>query len=155
MNVGEFASRPAIACAPPTPLVQVARMMQEHNIGAVVVIDDDHHACGIVTDRDLALRGLARGLLPSAPVDEVMSHEVVCVREGVDTLDAARQMATRGCRRLPVVTEGGVVVGMLTADDLLERAGEEVDNVVRALVAGRCRDLHSFREGRSVRRGRG
>ena len=154
MNVGEFASRPAIACQPPTPLVQVARIMQEKNVGAVVVIDHDQHAVGIVTDRDLALRGLARGLLPDAPVDEVMSHEVVSVGERADALDAARRMATRGCRRLPVVTEDGVVVGMVTADDLLERAGEEVDNVVRALVAGRHQSLHTLRDGRSVRRGR-
>jgi signal-transduction protein with cAMP-binding, CBS, and nucleotidyltransferase domain len=154
MNVGEFASRPAIACPAPTPLVQVARIMHERNVGAVVVIDHDRHAVGIVTDRDLALRGLARGLLPDAPVDEVMSHEVVAVGERADALDAARQMAIRGCRRLPVVSEDGVVVGMVTADDLLERAGEEVDPVVRALVAGRHRNVHSIRDGRSGRRGR-
>lgn len=97
-----------------------------------------HPAIGVVTDRDLALRAVAPGLAGSTPVRRVMSTEPVSVADDATVLDAAQQMAIRGCRRLPVVDRGsGRLVGIVTLDDVLVSAGDTLDQVIRLLNAER------------------
>ena len=81
MDVATLATAPAITCQPTTAIAQVARLMPEHEVGSVIVVDGDGRLAGIVTDRDAALRGFARGLDPGAAVSTVMSHDVVGVAE--------------------------------------------------------------------------
>jgi CBS domain-containing protein len=90
--------------------------MAEHAVGSVLVVE--HGALhGIVTDRDLAVRGLGGGLDTRARVDRVMSPHVTTV-EAADELQVAyRTFRRTGIRRLPVL-EAGRVVGVLTIDDL-------------------------------------
>ena len=133
MNVGEVCSRPPVTCPHDEPIMQVARKMVENEIGAVVVVDPEDRPIGIVTDRDLTLRSLARGLKLDAPVHDVMSHEVASVSETGALVDAARQMGLRRCRRLPVLDGDGRIVGVISTDDLLEQADEEFAGVVRAV----------------------
>ncbi len=122
MNVGQLCSRPPVVCDQDEPIRQVARLMLEHDVGAVVIVDADDRPVGIVTDRDLSLRSLARGLDPTGSVASVMTTSAVTVGEHVDALDAARHMGTRHCRRLPVVDDDGRVVGVISADDLTGRS---------------------------------
>ena len=107
--------------------------MVENDIGAVVIVDPEDRPIGIVTDRDLTLRSLARGLKPSAPVHDVMSHEVASIIESAGLVDAARQMGLRRCRRLPVLDGDGRIVGVVSTDDLLEQADDEFAGIVRAV----------------------
>lgn len=139
MDVATLATAPAISCQPTTAIVQVARLMAEHEVGSVIVVDGDGRLAGIVTDRDIALRGFARGLDPGAAVSIVMSHDVVGVPEHAGWEAAANQLATWAHRRLPVVDDDGVVRGVITLDDLLlhctsilERMTTAVRSEVRA-----------------------
>lgn len=133
MDINGIASKPAVICLPTTQIAQVARMMREHDIGSVVVIDLDQRPVGIVTDRDLVIRGIAAERTLDAPVDDVMSHDPVTIAGERDTADAAHHMAERGCRRLPVVDDAGKVVGVVTLDDLLMRAGYTIDELARVV----------------------
>jgi CBS domain-containing protein len=93
--------------------------MSEHDVGSIVVVGDDDRLLGIVTDRDLVVRALAAGKTPDLPIAAVMSHEVASVADDAAPEDAARQMAVRMCRRLPVVDGEGRVLGVVSADDLV------------------------------------
>jgi uncharacterized protein (DUF2267 family) len=100
------------------PVIEAARAIEGNNIGAVV-IQHKGTVAGIVTDRDLAIRALARGLDPRSPaVGEVMTPDVVTLRPTDSQRDAVRLMQERNCRRIPLV-DGGRVVGMVSLDDLL------------------------------------
>lgn len=130
-----IATKPAVTAPQSAPLSQVARVMAEHQTGSVVLVDDEHHLVGIVTDRDLVIRGTARGLDHDTKVSEVMTKEVASVLQHASTVDAVRQMANRNCRRLPVVDGHGAVLGVLSIDDVYRAEGEVLDQINRLLSA--------------------
>ncbi len=102
--------------------------MAEHDVGAVVV-SKDGYVVGIVTDRDLIVRGIAAGRELTDSVSSVMSRDVVTVLDTASTVDAARQMAVRVCRRLPVVDDQARVIGVLSADDLIRHDADSLEQL--------------------------
>jgi signal-transduction protein with cAMP-binding, CBS, and nucleotidyltransferase domain len=126
---------PAVTCAPSTPLREVARLMERHRVGSVVVIDNVGEAAGIVTDRDIVLRGVARGRSADVPVDSVMTRDVASVDVHADIADAAAMMMKRRVRRLPVTDEIGHAHGLVALDDLVRHVGRETDMVTELLAA--------------------
>ncbi|MFC6885539.1 MULTISPECIES: CBS domain-containing protein [Actinomadura] len=102
---------------PEIDIVTVARSMRDEDIGAVLVQDDDR-LHGLVTDRDLVVRGLAAGGDPAqAKVGDVCSDVTASVGPDDSTDAAARTMRERAVRRLPVI-ENGNVVGIVSLGDL-------------------------------------
>jgi CBS domain-containing protein len=101
-------------------------------VGAVVVTEAER-PIGIVTDRDLALRVVARRLPSDARVDAVMSTDVVTLPAGADLREAIRLFAVHPIRRLPLV-EGGRLVGVLTMDDLLVDVIGDLTALVRPVT---------------------
>ncbi|HEX7096826.1 MAG TPA: CBS domain-containing protein [Acidimicrobiales bacterium] len=98
-------------------LVEAARAMRDEDIGDVLVMDGDR-ICGLVTDRDLVVRGIALEMDPNQTMlDEICSHELVSVSPDQQIEEAAALMRERAVRRLPVVEEGRAV-GMVTIGDL-------------------------------------
>ncbi|MFD8259772.1 cyclic nucleotide-binding/CBS domain-containing protein [Streptomyces griseoluteus] len=117
MKVSEVMTVPPVCVEPHVPLGEVTQLMAECAVGSVLVVEDGA-LHGIVTDRDLAVRGMGGGLDTKASVDAVMSPRVVTV-EATDGLEVAyRTFRRTGVRRLPVL-DAGRVVGVLTIDDLL------------------------------------
>ncbi|MGW1983234.1 CBS domain-containing protein [Streptomyces collinus] len=116
MKVGEAMTAPPVCVAPNATLVEVTRLMADSAVGSVLVVDGGA-LHGIVTDRDLAVRGLGGGLDAGSRVDAVMSGRVVTVEAVEDLGTAYRTFRRTGVRRLPVL-DAGRVVGMLTIDDL-------------------------------------
>jgi CBS domain-containing protein len=99
------------------PVVDVARIMADADVGAVVVVDGGQVA-GIVTDRDVTVRAVAKGRDPaSTPVREVCSAELTTLALEGTVDDAVRLMREKAVRRLPVV-EGGRPVGIVSLGDL-------------------------------------
>jgi CBS domain-containing protein len=125
MSLDRF--RMPLATVATTDTVAVAaRIMRDRRVGSLVVLREGH-PLGIVTDRDLVLRVLAPGLDPqSLRLEDLVTYDpiTVSVHEGIET--AAYRMREHGVRRLPVVDERGVVVGIVTADDLLVLLGREI-----------------------------
>ncbi|WP_276716954.1 CBS domain-containing protein [Caloranaerobacter azorensis] len=99
---------------------EVADQMKSLNVGSIPVCDSSDKPIGIVTDRDIVIRGLTSGSDNSAPVSSVMTRNVVSVSPDTDVHEAARIMADNQIRRLPVV-ENGKIVGMLSIGDLAVR----------------------------------
>ncbi|GIK88524.1 MAG: hypothetical protein BroJett026_40050 [Betaproteobacteria bacterium] len=128
-------------------LAEAARLMREHHVGTLVVVEDAPKGrvpVGMLTDRDIAVGILAGGVDPrSLRVGEVMTEKPVTIRESDDVLDALRMMRSRGVRRLPVTDEGGVLVGILSLDDLLEAVAEQLAELARAIAVERAHEARA------------
>jgi CBS domain-containing protein len=93
-----------------------ARIMRDAQVGAVLVVNEGALA-GVVTDRDLVLRGLAEGEGPDSPVGPLCSGDLVGVTADADLTQAERLMGEHAVRRLPVINDGQVV-GIVSMGDL-------------------------------------
>ena len=133
MQLREFIHIPAITCPAETALWAVAKLMEADNVGSVVVKGTDGHIVGIVTDRDLALRGLGNQMDPNTPVDQIMTRNVISIGEDADVFEAAGQMATSGCRRLPVLDTDGNVKGIVALDDLTVLFTHQAEHLAQAV----------------------
>ncbi|MEU2356471.1 CBS domain-containing protein [Streptomyces misionensis] len=117
VSVGRLMSAPPVTVTPDVSLAEATRRMAEAAVGSLLVVEDGALR-GIVTDRDLALRGLGEGRPLGSRVDAVMSPRVVTLDAGDEIHAAYRAFRRTGVRRLPVL-DGGRPVGVLTLDDLL------------------------------------
>ncbi|WP_164764543.1 CBS domain-containing protein [Streptomyces lydicus] len=97
-------------------LEEAARHMADARVGALPVIEDDHVA-GVITDRDLVVRAMARGLSPQVRVEALMSTDPITVEADTPVPAAMHAMGTIDARHLPVV-DNGRLVGMISFDDL-------------------------------------
>jgi CBS domain-containing protein len=110
---------------PDTPVSQVAELMEADDIGAIPVLEGDQLS-GMVTDRDIVVRAIAKGKDPRGmPVREVSSRDVVSVGPDQDLSDALQLMAANQVRRLPVVDEDNRLVGVVSQADVALGAKEK------------------------------
>ncbi len=107
MEVRELMHRPAMTCEPVMPLADAARRMEAEAIGSLLMVDHHGVLAGIVTDRDLALKGAGKGLAPDTPVESVMSRHPATIHGYEDAFTATAILARTDCRRLPVVDRDG------------------------------------------------
>lgn len=134
MRLREFMQSPVYSCSPTATLAMAAQEMEVHNVGSLVVTDQDQKLVGIITDRDLAL-GLAHGRTAAIAVEEVMSRRVVTIGEDATIDDAAATMDSRGVRRLPVADDHGRAIGMICLDDLYNYLTQEAITLSGAVRA--------------------
>jgi CBS domain-containing protein len=112
---------------------QVAVAMDQHSVGAVIVVDGDRPV-GVVTDRDLVVRALAHRVPPEARVDGVMSGDVVCVGADDELHVVSAILSNHPFRRVPVVDHHRVV-GMITLDDLIVRLAADLHEATKGVTA--------------------
>lgn len=122
MNVSEVMSSEVFVMSPDQSLRDAARSMADLDTG-VLPIGEADRLVGIVTDRDIVIRGVAEELDPNnTPVRDVMSQGVCYCYEDEDVADVADQMAELQVRRLPVVNREKRLVGIVSLGDLAQRA---------------------------------
>ena len=135
MRVSELMHTPAVTCAPTTTIREVGQLMERRHVGSVVVIDQVGEVAGIVTDRDIVLRGVAQGHSGDVPIDTVMTRNVATIDPRADITDAATTMMKRRVRRIPVVDELGRAHGVVTLDDLVRGLGHQADEISELLLS--------------------
>jgi len=127
---------PAV-CTPESRAEDAARMMQDNDCGSLPVVEsrDSMKLVGMVTDRDLTLRVLGRGMDANTPVREAMTKNVSSVKLDDDLNDVERVMTGQQVRRVPVVDGQGRVVGIVAQADLARELGssKEVGRVVEKI----------------------
>jgi CBS domain-containing protein len=128
----ELATCPAVTCPSTATVSEAAVVMADANVGFVMVVDAAGRPVGVLTDRDIVVRAVARGR-DRAAVADVMTRHPVTVRDDASVTDAAQLMADRQCRRLGVVDDAGAMIGVLSLDDLLRVAGDELGEIARAV----------------------
>lgn len=122
-------------CTPGTTCFEAAIMMRDNDCGALPVVEGlDHPICvGVITDRDLVVRGLAENYdLKDALVVDLMTAAPVTISESASIEEAMQLMEDHKIRRLVVVDENGFCCGILAQADLV-RSEVEVDDVLEAI----------------------
>lgn len=134
MSAGKLCSRAVVIATPEETVRVLARRMAERNVGTIIVLGDGERPIGIVTDRDIALRCVAKDKDPDVTTaEDLMTEPIESITEETSIEEALARMATAGTRRLPVVMETGRLAGILALDDILDLLAEEAALVGRLL----------------------
>lgn len=120
MQVQEIMTTQPACCTADDSAAEAARLMREHDCGCIPVVDDSEsqRLVGVVTDRDLAVRGLADNRGPETKVRDVMSTQPSCCGPSDDVAEVERVMSEKQVRRVPVVDGNGCCVGIVAQADL-------------------------------------
>jgi CBS domain-containing protein len=117
MKVSEVMTRDVQTIRPDDPVQQAASFMLSADAGSIPVTDGER-LIGMITDRDIAVRGIAKGYGPDTPVRELMTDDVICVREDDNVEDIASKMSEAQVRRLPVIDSNERLCGIISLGDL-------------------------------------
>jgi CBS domain-containing protein len=135
MAIGEICSREVVFTRPSETVRAAAQLMRDYHVGALVVVDERNGQripVGILTDRDIVVGIVAKGLdAELLTVGEVMGTELVTARETDGVSETMDRMRGHGIRRIPVVNAAGGLVGIITADDLIDLLAEELTALAR------------------------
>ena len=132
MKIREIMTGDPACCSSGTSLMEAARLMSEHDCGELPVLDDHGRPIGVVTDRDIACRGVAQGKGKETPVREVMSSPVVTATPETDLEDCCKALEQNQIRRIPLVNAAGTCCGIVSQADIAQHAPEhDVAQVVR------------------------
>jgi CBS domain-containing protein len=121
MNAGNFCARNVDTAAATDTVLIAARRMNDRNVGSLIVVDDNKRPIGIVTDRDLTVRALAKPLDATRSIlADVMTPSPQTSTQTASLTECVGMMRNGAFRRLPVVDDAGELFGVLTLDDVLE-----------------------------------
>jgi len=124
LRVHELMTRRVTSAHPATSVERAARLMEECDCGALPVIGDNGVLVGMITDRDIAIRIVARGRdARYAIVADCMTEHVFACYANESVAECMRQMARQQVRRMPIVDEHGRPVGIIAQGDLARHAG--------------------------------
>lgn len=137
MPIGELCNRDVVFATRSDSIREAARLMREHHVGDVVVVDEKdgvRKPVGIVTDRDIVIEIIAKELdLEQVAVGDIMSFDLVTARESDGICETIQLMRAKGVRRLPVVNAKGALVGILTVDDIIGLLSEEMVELAKLI----------------------
>ncbi|MGH7561025.1 MAG: CBS domain-containing protein [Gemmatimonadales bacterium] len=123
MQVQELMTKDPVFCTPDQPVGQAAALMEQHDCGCLPVEElGTRKLVGVITDRDIALRVVGTGCGPETLVRDAMSEEPSCCGPEDEVDRVERIMSTHQVRRVPVVSKGGRVVGIVAQADLARAA---------------------------------
>ena len=144
MTISNLCQRDIVAIDAEASPITAANLMRDNHVGSLVVTQgrDPARVLGIVTDRDLAIEVLARGLDPvRACVGELTRGALIDVPASASVQEALQAMQRGGVRRVLVVQEDGGVCGIVSADDLVEAISGELESLALALRSGFSREI--------------
>ncbi len=126
MQVRDLMSEDPVVCSPEDRVRDVAGLMAKHDCGEIPVLDVGGKPIGVLTDRDIVCRVIARSRAIDTAVREVMSSPAVTVTPDTMIDACCRIMEINQVRRLPVVDDDGCCCGMLAQADIALHASEEM-----------------------------
>ena len=136
MRVRDIMTPDPASCTPESTARDAATLMRDNDCGSIPVVESDRSTklVGTVTDRDLAIRGLAEGKGADTPVRDLMTPSpITCGPD--DEVEIVREvMVARQVRRVPVVDERGILVGIVAQADIAREDGAASDQEVGRIV---------------------
>jgi len=117
--VKDIMAKALISVNPTTTALQIAKMMEQGGIGAVLVKENEN-LVGIITDRDFATKIAANNLSFDTPVEKIMSSPLITINHDEPISAAAEMMTNKKIRKL-AVSENGTIVGLITSTDLVNQ----------------------------------
>lgn len=115
--VTDIMSTPLISVNPATTAFQISKMMEQGDIGAIIV-KENGNSVGIITDRDFATNVAAKNLSFDTPVGKIMSSPLVTINHDESISSAAKIMNSKKIRKL-AVSENGKIIGIITSTDIV------------------------------------
>ena len=135
MKVSQLMTRDVEIASPGETLEHAAKIMATLDAGVLPVSENDR-LVGMITDRDIAVRGIANGRGPDTSVRELMSGNVICAKVGDNVDDVAAKMSEAQVRRLPVVDEDDRLCGIVSLGDLSrEASGDQATEALEGVSA--------------------
>lgn len=146
MEVGEICTRDVVFVQPDETVVKAAQLMREYHVGDVVVVeeraDGSRIPVSILTDRDIVIGPVAQDAddIPRLLVGDVTSNKLVTADEDEQLVDVLETMRAHGVRRIPIVDDSGVLLGILAFDDVIELLAEELGALADLFDRARSRE---------------
>jgi CBS domain-containing protein len=156
MRIREICTTDVVCCRPDATALEAARLMRSRHVGDVVVVSDVEVPVplGVVTDHDLAVEVLGNGREAAImPLSALVRTPVVIAADYEDVHAALERMRVHGVRRMPVVDEGGSLVGLVTLDDLLGALLADMHALLETTGRGQRRERSRGAELPQARRG--
>jgi len=145
MAIGEICNREVIFARRDESVKSAAQLMREHHVGDLVIVEEANGQrvpCGVLTDRDIVVGVVAKGLDPDTlEVAEVAGAELVLARESDGVAETIELMRAKGVRRVPIVDARGSLVGIVTADDIVDLLAEELTAVAGIVSREQRREI--------------
>ena len=134
MSLQQFCRRPVVKVAPDQSISEACRLMQQKNVGCIVV-ESAGKLTGIITDRDVALKvtGAARDPFTTR-VEEIMSPDPIRISVDKDLRSLSALLHAYHVRRVPIVDNFDEVLGIVTVDDLIGLLGDEMSEIGKAIA---------------------
>ena len=133
MKVRDVMTRDVHTVRPDQRVQEAASFMLSADAGSIPVTEGER-LIGMITDRDIAVRGVAKGHGPDTPVRELMTNDMVCAREDDDVEQAASRMSEAQVRRLPVIDDQDRLCGIVSLGDLSrETEGESAHQALEGV----------------------
>ncbi len=122
LRVEDIMSTPSVTVGTETPVEEAAKVMDDHNISSVMVVDKDGKLVGIFTDRDLRFAVAEGKVGKNLPIHMLMTENPITVSPSEPVLEAMRKMRDADIKHLPVVDKDGKPIGMVTMRDIVDVA---------------------------------
>ena len=136
MTMATICNRRVVMIGAEESVLEAATLMREHHVGDVVVTRSNGRRIpiGIITDRDIVMAVVAPGLDPRLiTVGDVMQRQLLTAPVAQGVQETLQQMRAKGVRRMPLVDDGGALVGIVTLDDLLQLLADEFQELARLI----------------------
>ncbi len=137
MNINEIMSLNVKTCEAQSSLDDVARLMWEHDCGAIPVVDDENKPIGIVTDRDIAMAAMLKHkpLWSMTPEEFIYGQKLSCCQQNDSLQDCLNKMKSNGVRRIMVTNADGTLAGIVSIGDIVAFTGNSHMNTASPLHA--------------------
>lgn len=148
MRLSEIMTSGVVTATGEASALEVARLMRDHRVGSVVVVDSAGSPVAMLTDRDLTLRVFAEGADPASPALQHASRPLICGEPDMELDEAAALMVQHRVRRLPVV-QAGELVGIVSLDDIAVRSGnlEVAQKMTQDVIEGALPQFYFHERG--------
>lgn len=151
VNVDTVCTHEVVTASTRTPLLEGARLMREHHVGALVLVEPagvgGRRPVGIVTDRDVVVEGVAKvpQKLDELELGDLVTRELITLHRSANIDEALDTFSRAGIRRAPVVDDDGLLIGILAIDDLLENFAGRLIGIVGVI----SRELRNEKKSRT------
>jgi len=133
MSLENYCRKPVIRISPETNITEACRLMEQNNIGCLIA-ERDGRLCGIVTDRDIALRVAgARRDPDKTMVKDIMTPDPIRISVDKELRHLTAMMHAYHVRRVPIVNGFDTTLGIVTLDDLIAQLGDEMSEIGKAI----------------------
>lgn len=137
MPISEICNTEVVTIRRNASIQETAQLMRERHVGDVVVVDEldgERMPVGIVTDRDIVIEVIAKGVaLDKLTAGDIMSLDLITAQENDGVYETIQMMRVKGVRRLPVVNPRGGLFGILSVDDVIGLLSDEMGEVARLI----------------------